>query len=109
MKTTRPLKNRHLTLRQAALRQIAAIGPFIEGSVCAVKRRGCVKPGWQVTFKKQGRTKTVYIPMDIIEEVKEWSHQFKMLKRLIRTVTTHSLGLLRGHVANRSAARRIKR
>ena len=52
--------NRHTRARQAALRQIAQIGPFIEGSLAPFRRPGCTQPGWHLTFKAQGRTRTLY-------------------------------------------------
>ena len=99
--------NRHTKLREAALARIARIGPFLEGSLCPVKRPGCAKPGWHLSFKQQGRTRTVYVPMELVGEVKLWNRNYKELKKLIRRVSRHSLGLIRGHVANRRAANRF--
>jgi len=100
--------NRHTKLRDAALARIAQTGPFLEGSLCPVKRPGCAKPGWQLTFKQQGKTHTVYVPMDLVKEVKAWTRNYKRLKKLIRDVSRHSLGLIRGHAANRRAANRFR-
>ncbi|MEK7691036.1 MAG: DUF6788 family protein [Bdellovibrionota bacterium] len=100
------IPNRHSTRRQAALNQIGRIGPFLEGSLCAFKRPGCADPGWHLTFKKKGRTCTVYVPMELVAEIQAWNQNYQRLKKLIREVTRHSLGLIRGHVANQRAARR---
>ena len=100
--------NRHTQDRQAALRQIAQLGPFIEGSLCAFKRPGCTQPGWHLTFKARGRTRTLYVPMELVAEVKQWTLNYRHLKRLIRQVTRHSRALVHGHLANRRAARRSK-
>ena len=108
MKTTPTSTNRHTKLRAAALARIAQTGPFLEGSLCPVKRPGCAKPGWQLTFKQKGKTHTVYVPMDLVKEVKAWTQNFKRLKKLIREVSRHSLGLIRGHVANQRAANRSR-
>lgn len=99
------IENRHTARRQAARKQISQLGPFIEGSLCAFKRPGCVEPGWHLTFKKKGRTTTVYVPMEVVAEIKQWTQNHQRLKKLIRQVTRHSLALIRGHVANRRAAR----
>jgi hypothetical protein len=107
MKSPSPIKNRHSQRRDTALERIAQIGPFLEGSLCSVKRPGCAKPGWQLTFKQQGKTRTVYVPMDMVKEVKSWTQNYRRLKRLIRDVSRHSLGLIHGHVANRRAANRF--
>ena len=108
MKNKNKSENRHETVRAAALRQIAAIQPFIEGSLCSFKRSGCADPGWHLTFKQRGRTKTVYVPMDMVKEVKAWTREYRKLRRLIRTVTTHSMGIIRRHVANRLAVRQAQ-
>jgi len=108
MKVTISSKNRHDTRREAALAKIGQTGPFIEGHLSQFKRPGCAKPGWHLTFKKKGKTSTVYVPMDLADDVKAWTQNFQRLKKLIREVTRHSLGLIRGHVANRRAAQRSR-
>ena len=108
MKTSKQASNRHELRRDQVLRQIASVRPFVEGTVSSVKRPGCRKPGWQLTFKVKGRTRTVYVPMDKAAEVKAWNQEFQRLKQLIRRVTTHSLALIRRHVANRRAAGRSR-
>ena len=80
--------------------------PFIEGSLSAVRRRGCREPGWQLTWKEAGKTRTVYVPMDLVPEVKEWVARHKELKKLIRKVTAKSLAIIRNHTVRRRAAAR---
>ena len=98
--------NRHTRARQAALRQIAQIGPFIEGSLAPFRRPGCTQPGWHLTFKAQGRTRTLYVPMELVAEVKPWTLNYRQRKGLIRQVTRHSRALIHGHRANQRAANR---
>jgi hypothetical protein len=102
------LTNRHTKARDAALRQIAQLGPFIEGSLSSFARAGCTKPGWHLTFKQQGRTRTLYVPMDLVAQVKTWTQNYRQLKKLIRQVTRHSRALIHSHLANRRAASRSK-
>ena len=108
MKTQTTASNRHSQARDLALRNLAQSGPFLEGNLCQFHRPGCATPGWHLTFKQQGRTRTVYVPMDLVDEVKTWTRNYKLLKKLIRKVTRHSLALVRGHVANRRAANRSR-
>jgi hypothetical protein len=100
--------NRHFRARQIALRQIAQLGPLLEGSLSRFPRPGCRQPGWHLTFKQQGRTRTLYVPMDLAAQVKQWTLNYRRLKHLIRQVTRHSRALIRGHVANRQAASRSR-
>jgi hypothetical protein len=102
------ITNRHTSARQAALRQVAQLGPFIEGSLSPFKRSGCAQPGWHLTFKAHGRTRTLYVPMELVAEVKQWTQSYRRLKKLIRQVTRHSRALVRGHVANQRAASRFR-
>jgi hypothetical protein len=100
--------NRHLRARQAALGQIAQLGPFLEGSLSPFPRPGCAQPGWHLTFKERGRTRTLYVPMELVAPVKQWTLNYRRLKRLIRQVTRHSRALIHRHVANRQAASRSR-
>ena len=108
MKTKPTVANRHSTARDSALRQIALTGPFLEGHLGQFKRPGCATPGWHLTFKQKGKTRTVYVPMSLVPEVKQWTRNYKLLKQRIREVTRHSLALVRRHVANQRAAKRSR-
>ena len=100
--------NRYAVRRAALLAQIAQIGPFMESHLSQFPRPGCAQPGWHLTFKQKGKTRTVYVPMDLVAEVKVWTQNYRRLKKLIRQVTRCSLGLVRGHVATRRAAQRSR-
>jgi hypothetical protein len=108
MKVTVIPQNRHSARRAAALLQLGQTGPFLEGTLCQFKRRGCAKPGWHLTFKQKAKTRTVYVPMEMVAEVKAWTRNYQALKKLIRKVSQNSLALIRGHVANQRAAKRSR-
>jgi hypothetical protein len=108
MKYKSATTNRHAFRRQTALRRLAQTGPFLEGSLCSFKRPGCSIPGWHLTFKQKAKTRTVYVPLDLVPEVKRWNQAHKQLKKLIREVSRHSLALIHAHVANRRAAERSR-
>ena len=103
MKARKPVKNRFVTRREAALRQVAGIGPFIEGTLVRVPRKDCRHVAHRLTFKVAGKTKTVYVPLDRVGDVERWTKEYKRLKRLIKAVTRSSLGELRNHVRSRRA------
>ncbi len=102
------VSNRHTQARQSTLRQIAQLDAFIEASLSPFKRPGCSQPGWHLTFKQRGRTRTLYVPMELVATVRQWTLNYRQLKRLIRQVTRHSRALIHDHVANRQAANRSK-
>lgn len=109
MKTTKPIKNRFEQKRAAQLKQLAEIGPFVEGSLIGVQHPTCKHVAWRLTFKVKGKTRTVYVPVDMAQEIKAWTREYRRLKTLIRKVTRNSLALIHGHVAARRAANRAQR
>ena len=109
MKAIKPVKNRFVTRREASLRQIAGIGPFIEGTLVRVPRKDCRHVAHRLTFKVQGKTRAVYVPLDRVKDVETWTKEYKRLKQLIRTVTQASLGELRNHVRSRRASSGARR
>ena len=104
--------------RDAQLKKLAGLRPFVAASLVAVKRR-CGNPRCKcargephrahvLTRKVDGRTETVHVPKDRLEEVREWVEEYKRLKRLIRAETDACLALLRhqGRVRRAAAAAR---
>jgi hypothetical protein len=106
MKADSRPQNRHHQLQAAYRQQIAQIGPFVEGSLCAFRRAGRKSPSWHLTYKLKGKTRTVYVPVGMVEEVRRWTEQYRRLKQLIRKETRQSLAIIHGHVASRRAASR---
>jgi hypothetical protein len=108
MKTTSASESRHHRLREAYRRELGSLGLFIEGSLCKVRRPGRKPPAWQLTFKQAGKTRTVYVPAELVPEVQLWAKEFKRLKQLIRKVTTQNLAIIRRHTAVRRAESRAR-
>ena len=104
MNDTKPVKNRFVTRREAVLRQIAGIGPFIEGTLVRLPRKDCRHVAHRLTSKVKGKTRAVYVPRDRVRDVEAWTKEYKRLKQLIRAVTQASLGELRHHVRSRRAS-----
>jgi hypothetical protein len=61
-----------------------------------------------LTFKQTGKTRTVYVPVELVPEVQQWAREFKRLKQLVRKVTRQNLAIIRRHVAVRRAASRAR-
>ena len=98
-----PVRNRFVTRREAVLRQIANIGPFIEGTLVKRPHKQCRHVAHRLTFKVEGRTQSVYVPLARVEDVEAWIRQYKRLKSLIKAVTKASLGELKNHVRSQKA------
>jgi len=109
MKTSKKVENRFYQRRQDLLKQLGDIGPFVEGSLIGVKHPTCKHVAWRLTFKVNAKTRTVYVPVDMVEEVKQWTGSYRRLKKLIRKITRNSLVLIHRHVGERRAASRDRR
>ncbi len=106
--------------RDAVLKKLAKMRPFVAASLVAVKRR-CGNPRCKcahgqphrahvLTRKVDGRTQTVHVPKDRLKEVQEWVEEYKRLKQWIGQETEAALALLRhdGRVRRAAAAARRK-
>jgi len=109
MKSKKQALNRFTQRRQALLKQLSQLGPFVEGSLIGVQHPTCKHVAWRLTFKVKAKTRTVYVPVDMAQEVKQWTQSYRRLKALIRNVTRNSLALIHGHVTARRAANRGQR
>jgi len=108
MKTKKASESRHHRLRETYRRELGQLGVFVEGTLCAVRRPGRKPPAWQLTFKQAGKTRTVYVPGELVPEVQQWAKEFKRLKQLVRKVTKQNLAIIRRHVAVRRAENRAR-
>jgi hypothetical protein len=53
--------------------------------------------GHHVTLKQNGKTRTVYVPQDLMEEVQASIREHQRIKRLLREITQLQLELIRSH------------
>ena len=111
---------RHPTLvrrmLQRRLKQLVPTGPLVAASLARVNKRcgqpscschhgGPLHPAHHLTFTEGGRTRTVYVPQDLLEEVRRWVHEYQRLKTLIREVSQLTLALIQGHVTHQRRRR----
>ena len=101
--------------RNARLKEIHAIGPFIAGSMvkiahtCGNKNCKCARDekheNYYLTYKIKQKTRTKYIPVDMEEEVRSWTSEYKRLRKLIEEVTE----LQRKIIKQYGVEKRVKR
>ncbi len=108
------------TRRDALLKQLATLGPFIQGSFYR-KRIKCGKPGcrcaqgethdaYVLTNKVRGKTATTHVPRELCDEVQQWAQTYKRLKRLMKEISALNEQIIRIHVpASRAAGQNRKR
>ena len=79
-------------MRDARVKEVVARCPPLAASLC---RR--MTGMWQVTLKRAGKTKTVYVPRDLKEEVEASIREHRRIKRLLAEITQLQLALIRGY------------
>lgn len=96
---------------KARVKKLAARGPVLQASLVRIAkhcgRKGCrcqrghKHVGNYLTFKKAGKTRTVYVPMDLLEEVRQWIAEGRRLKGLMRESSQLAVAAVAGHVQAR--------
>jgi len=107
MNVTKPSLARLVARRDACLKKLSNIGPLVRGSLCSVKRGNAT--AHQLTVSIKGNTHTVYVPVDMIEEVRSWIHNRKMLEKWIVEISKLNMAILHAHVPEKRRAAVRKR
>jgi hypothetical protein len=79
-------------MRDARVKELAPRCPPLAASLGAQRGGGA-----QLTLKRRGKTRTVYVPKDLKDEVQAWVQEHRRLKRLVQEVTALQLELIRLH------------
>ncbi len=92
--------------RREKLEKLGCCGPFVAGSLNRVERKG-KKGGTTVyhllTFKEEGKTRSVYVPKEMVQEVRQWARNHQKLKKAISRVSADSMALIRRHIPQKRA------
>ncbi len=112
--------------RDALLRKLGTIGPFIDGSLVTIARtcgnprcrctRGEKHVSFYLTYKpprsskgKASKTKTIYVPVAMEDEVRTWTLHHKQLKELLRDVNHLQRTIIRGYVTQKGRTGRPRK
>lgn len=96
------------------LRKLGSLGqdrPLVAGSLSRIERkdaRGKVTVYHLLTFKEAGKTRSVYVPKDLVREVQSWIRNHRRLKELMAEISTLSIAIIQNHVPEKRAARRAR-
>lgn len=92
-------------MRDSRLRKLAQAGPLVAATLvqarvrCGNPRCRCRKGGGHatrfLTFKRGGKTVSVYVPKGRLAEVKGWVREHKRVKGLLREVSELTMELMR--------------
>lgn len=83
-------------MREARLTKLTPRCPPLAGSLVSGSRGG-----YQITLKHNGRTRTVYVPKDLREEVEASIREHRRIKKLLQEITQLELARIRSHVTER--------
>ena len=100
------------TLKKRLRRKLAALGktqPFIVGSLVMIQRRcgnpkcrcareGPRHPAHLLTTKVNAKTRAIYVPVEMVEEVRQWCGHYRQVKAEIKEVSQCCEELIRLHV-----------
>jgi hypothetical protein len=64
---------------------------------CRCHHGGPLHPGQHLTFKQDGKTRSVYVPQDLLSEVRSWIDEHKRLKQLLHEIHLLTVALVRSH------------
>jgi hypothetical protein len=97
------------------VRQLQAQSPLVAASLVQIfkhcGRQGChcqtgqKHVGHYLTFKVAGKTKTVYVPQDLVEEVGTWVQEHKRLRKLVQEISRLAVERIQGHVRTQKRKR----
>jgi len=106
---THPTLLRQMT--EARVRQLTARGPVLAASLVKIARRcgrsgchcaqGVLHVGYYLTRTVAGKTRTVYVPTELVDEVRGWIAEHRRLKQVSRELTELALARVAGHVTAR--------
>lgn len=106
MKPRRPAAHLEQMI-QSRVRQLQARSPLVAASLVQISRhcgrKGChcqtgeKHVGHYLTFKVAGKTKTVYVPQDLVGEVETWVQEHKRLRKLVQEISRLTVERIRGY------------
>jgi len=101
--------------QQKCLTELGRVGPLIVGSLaevgvkCGNPRCRCARgerhAAYVLTSKVRGKTKTIHVPRDMVEEVRRWTEEHRRLKGLVRSISAQGELMIRRYVGESRAVR----
>jgi len=99
--------------RDAKLRQLAGTGPVLEGSLSRIGVK-CGNPNCRCArgqkhrshiLKREvrGKTQSLYIPVDMVEEARKWVEEYRRVRALLKDVSELNRQIIRSHVDTKRA------
>jgi len=86
-------------MRDARICKLAPTCPPLAASLVA---QSGSRGGYQLTLKDRGKTRTVYVPKDLKEEVEASIREHRRIKNLLQEITQLELARIRAYVTDKA-------
>jgi hypothetical protein len=86
---------RLIARRQAWLKKLAGLGPMTRGSLVTARRGNHL--AHQLTVSVRGKTRTVYVPKDMVGEVEQWIGNHRRLRRILKEISKINMAIIHRH------------
>jgi hypothetical protein len=91
--------------------RLAPDRPLLAGTLSQVKKR-CGQPScrcrtgephlaWHLSYKVKGKSRTVYVPLDLLDDVRTWIDEHKRIKTLQAEIHQLTVALIRTHTTHK--------
>lgn len=100
------------TQRQEKLAKLGQVRPLVAGSLSRIERmdpHGRSTVYHLLTCKEAGKTKSVYVPKDLVTEVEQWIRNYRRIKTLMAEASTLSIAIIQKYVPEKRAAAASRR
>jgi len=99
--------------RDAKLKQLGTVGPILQGSLAEIGVT-CGNPNCRCArgdkhrshiLKRQvrGKTQSLYVPVDMVEEARGWVEEHRRVKRLLREISELNRIIIKAYVPAKRA------
>lgn len=72
---------------------------------CHCQQGGPLHTAWHLTFKVKGKSRTVYVPLDLLDDVRSWLAEHKRIKATLQEIHELSIALIKTHVQQKKRKR----
>lgn len=83
------------------MKNLGDLGPVVRGSLVTAQRGN--HTAHQLTVSVKGKTHTVYVPLDMAKEVKEWIDNYRKMQRILKEISKLSMAIIHCRVPESQA------
>lgn len=99
--------------RDAKLKELASVGPLLQGSLAEIGvtcgnlncrcARGYKHRSHILKRQVRGKTQSLYVPVDMVEEARKWVEEYRRVKRLLKDISDLNRSIIKAYVPTKRA------